>query len=141
VPILRARGFDVWGYEHLAGKTENFIVRHRGEISAKFDGIFSNNVIEHFRDPVAQFLDLATVLKPNGVMSHSTPCYEYRCHGTRFHTVFCLEDSIRVLARRTGFEVVSSTVPPSAYDLALPVFLCVSPRSADNGARHVKMAP
>ncbi len=40
------------------------MVRSKGEISAKFDAIFSNNVIEHFLDPVAQFNEFRTYLKP-----------------------------------------------------------------------------
>jgi SAM-dependent methyltransferase len=110
IPTLRSRGFDVYGYEPMAERTENFIVRHRGEISARFDGIFSNNVIEHFTDPIAQFRDFASILKPGAVMAHSTPCYEYRCHNSRFHTVFYLDDSINVLARETGFEIIGREV-------------------------------
>jgi ubiquinone/menaquinone biosynthesis C-methylase UbiE len=66
-------------------------VTRREEISASFDGIFSNNVIEHFRDPVAQFEEFRRVLKPGGVMAHSSPCYEYAYSCTRFHTLFLLK--------------------------------------------------
>jgi SAM-dependent methyltransferase len=104
VSSLRARGFDVWGYEPTAARTEDFIVKSRLEISARFDGIFSNNVIEHFRDPVAQFQDFKSILKPGGRMAHSTPCYEYACEDTRFHTLFLLGRSPFVLAERTGFR-------------------------------------
>ncbi|GEM_PF-1119568 len=110
VAVLRGRGWDVWGYEPTALSTENHIICRRAEIQATFDGIFSNNVIEHFTEPVAQFRDFASMLKPGGVMAHTTPCYEYLYHNTRFHTIFYLEDSIRVLADKTGFEIVDRQV-------------------------------
>ena len=71
------QGFDIWGYEPSAPKSDGVIVKHRGEISAKFDAIFSNNVIEHFRDPIAQFEDFKAILADDGRMAHSSPCYEY----------------------------------------------------------------
>lgn len=104
---LRALGWDVWGFEPFAETSGNYVVRFRGEVSASFDGIFSHNVIEHFRDPIAQFRDFASVLKQGGLMAHSTPCYEYRCHDTRFHTVFYLGESIRLLAEETGFDILT----------------------------------
>ncbi len=55
VALLRSDGWDVWGYEPSAEAAGEFVVNRRGAISARFDGIFSNNVIEHFRDPIAQF--------------------------------------------------------------------------------------
>ena len=56
VDRLRAEGWDVWGYEPHApvlkeGAAHPFVVRTRGEVSALFDGVFSNNVIEHLFDP------------------------------------------------------------------------------------------
>jgi hypothetical protein len=104
IPQLRAQSFDVWGYEPSADKTDGFIVKNRGEVSAKFDAIFSNNVIEHFRDPVAQFEDFKTILTADGRMAHSSPCYDYSYPFTRFHTLFLTGRSPHVLAERTGFS-------------------------------------
>jgi SAM-dependent methyltransferase len=102
---LRGEGFDVWGYEPSAETDGQFVVKERASISAIFDGIFSNNVIEHFRDPVSQFRDFHTLLKPKARMAHSSPCYEYRYAFTRFHTLFLMGRSPDILAERTGFEV------------------------------------
>lgn len=102
---LRGEGWDVWGYEPSAEAAGNFVVNQRGAISARFGGIFSNNVIEHFRDPVAQFRDFHSVLAEGGRMAHSSPCYEYAYSHTRFHTLFLLGRSPHVLAERTGFRV------------------------------------
>ncbi|HEY8616147.1 class I SAM-dependent methyltransferase [Phenylobacterium sp.] len=106
VDHLRAEGWDVWGYEPSAQATSPHVVARREEISARFDGIFSNNVIEHFREPLAQFRDFRRILRDGGRMAHASPCYEYSYAHTRFHTLFLLGRSARVLAERTGFEVV-----------------------------------
>lgn len=105
VQKLRDGGWNVWGFEPSLQASEGFIVKSREEISAKFDGIFSNNVIEHFRNPVRQFLEFHKMLKPNGLMAHSSPCYEQKYMSTRFHTLFLLGKSAHVLAEMTGFKV------------------------------------
>jgi SAM-dependent methyltransferase len=102
---LRDEGFDVWGFEPNAASSDSYIVSRREHISARFDGIFSNNVIEHFRNPVAQFKEFNRILKPGGVMAHSSPCYEYAYAITRFHTLFLMGRSPGTLAHRTGFRV------------------------------------
>lgn len=104
IPTLREEGFDVWGYEPSLSETGHFMVRSKGEISAKFDAIFSNNVIEHFRDPIAQFIEFRSYLKPGGKLAHSSPCYNYEYEFTRFHTIFLVGRSPHVLAERTGFK-------------------------------------
>jgi SAM-dependent methyltransferase len=106
---LRAEGFEVWGFEPSAPAAGPHIVASRDQISARFDGIFSNNVIEHFRDPVRQFAEFHHFLKPGGMMAHSSPCYEYAYTVTRFHTLFLIGRSADVLAERTGFRVKKRT--------------------------------
>ena len=75
------------------------MVTDTSALTPKFDGLFSNNVIEHFRTPVTQFRAFRDRLKPSGRMAHSTPCYRYLYPITRFHTVF-LGRAIRRRARR-----------------------------------------
>jgi SAM-dependent methyltransferase len=106
VERLRAEGFDVWGYEPYAQSSGRYIVKSRGEVSAKFDGIFSNNVIEHLIDPAGQFADFSQVLKPGGLMAHASPCYDWRYTFTRFHVFFPMGAAPERLADRTGFRVV-----------------------------------
>ncbi|MDG2521296.1 methyltransferase domain-containing protein [Caulobacter segnis] len=107
VEVLREQGWDVWGYEPHASTASPFIVRNRAEVSARFDGIFSNNVIEHFFDPAAQFSDFREVLKPAGKMAHASPCYAWACAYTRFHTFFPMGQAPARLADRTGFTLES----------------------------------
>jgi hypothetical protein len=104
---MRLQGWNVWGYEPTPGGANDFVVSEIGHIAPGLAGIYSNNVIEHFTDPAAEFRKMRALLAPGGVMAHSTACYAERFLDTRFHTVFFLGESIRNLAERTGFEVVS----------------------------------
>lgn len=106
---LRAESFEVWGFEPSAPVSSPYIATSRDQISARFDGIFSNNVIEHFRNPRRQFEDFLRILKPGGMMAHSSPCYEYSYSFTRFHTLFLVGRSANILAELTGFRVKSRT--------------------------------
>jgi SAM-dependent methyltransferase len=109
VETLRALGFDVWGYEPNAPPDSRHVARSRAEISARFDGIFSNNVVEHLTDPVRQFADFHAILKPGGRMAHATPCHQWLYDHSRFHVFFPLAGSIERLAARTGFSLVDQT--------------------------------
>ena len=66
---LRAESFEVWGFEPSAPVSSPYIATSRDQISARFDGIFSNNVIEHFRNPRHQFEEFLRILKPGGMMA------------------------------------------------------------------------
>lgn len=107
VEVLRERGYDVWGYEPYGREARPFTVTNRAEISAQFDGIFSNNVIEHLLRPADEFRDMATCLKPDGAMAHASPCYAWSYADTRFHVFFPLGKSPEALAARTGFKVTA----------------------------------
>jgi hypothetical protein len=72
--------------------------------------IVSNNVIEHFQNPVEVFKKMNSIIKVNGYMVHSSPCvgeYGYQYEYTRFHTFFYTGNSIEVLAKKTGFKVIN----------------------------------
>lgn len=108
VEILRERGYDVWGYEPNALIDSPFVVKRREEVSARFDGIFSNNVIEHLFSPQAQFVEFRDLLKDGGRMCHASPCYEWSYAFTRFHVFFPLGNAPKRLAEKTGFELTRS---------------------------------
>jgi SAM-dependent methyltransferase len=105
VERLRARGHDVWGYEPHADVDSPFVARRREEISARFDGIFSNNVIEHLVDPAAQFREFHRLLKNGGRMAHASPCYAWSFAYSRFHVFFPLGEAAARLAERSGFTL------------------------------------
>ena len=106
IAVLRAEGWDIWGYEPSASGGNDFVIAEKAALP-EVDGIISNNVIEHFFDPVQQFREFHALLKPGALMAHSTACYDYLYPFSRFHTVFLLGKSPEVLAQRSGFEIVS----------------------------------
>jgi SAM-dependent methyltransferase len=106
---LAAEGWNIIAHEPNAGEGgAESGVQVWDRVSGDFDGIFSNNVIEHFRNPIAQFRRFHELLKPGTKMAHASPCYDYCFAFTRFHSVFLLGRSPHVLAKRTGFTVVDS---------------------------------
>ncbi len=74
-------------------------------LSKKYDGIISNNLIEHLQHPVEDFLLFRDLLKEGKMMAHSTPCYEYRYDYSIFHLYFFIGRSLELLAKKTGFEL------------------------------------
>jgi hypothetical protein len=106
IPELRAEGYDVWGYEPTLASGRQFIVSDRNEISPVFQGLFSNNVIEHMTRPVEEFRFFHRILSPGSLMAHASPCYEYAYSFTRFHVVFLTGDASSVLAERSGFRQI-----------------------------------
>ena len=106
---LRHEGWDVLGFEpHSSAMPQNGVVTKLEHIKhLGFDGIFSNNLLEHLRHPVDDLGQMASLLKPGSLMSHATPCFDYRFEFTRFHLFFFLGRSREVLTQRAGLEVVS----------------------------------
>lgn len=113
VQILREQGWNVLAYEpHHSGAAahESYVISSEDDLNAiKFDGIFSNNVLEHFRHPLDEMHAMSRLLKPGGKMSHTTPCFEYLYEFTRFHLFFYLGRSRQVLAEKTGLLIDSYT--------------------------------
>jgi len=103
---LRADGWNVWGYEPTPGPGSEFVISDLGQVAPGLAGIYSNNTIEHFTDPVAEFRKMRALLKTGARMAHSSPCYEERYLDTRFHTIFYLDKSIDAVAQASGFRTV-----------------------------------
>jgi hypothetical protein len=103
--LLKAEGWNVYAYEpHSSVHSGNAdVISDRAVLSTmRFDGIFSNNLLEHLRQPVEELVFMRSLLKPNGRMSHATPCFAYLYWYTRFHLYFYLGRSREVLARKAG---------------------------------------
>ena len=107
VSELRADGWNVFAYEpHESAAAGDHAVTSQEQLATmKFDGIFSNNVLEHFRHPVEELKNISGYLKPQGKMAHATPCFEYLYEYTRFHLFFFPGRSRSLLARNAGLKV------------------------------------
>lgn len=106
---LRDKGYQVYGYEPYAADTFNpYMITSAEELKKiRFDGIYSNDVLEHFLDPVRDLGFMKSLLKDSTCkMVHATACYTYKYAHTRFHTHFFTGNSVAIMARRAGLEVV-----------------------------------
>ena len=105
---LRAEGWQVFGYEpHASARiNDDAMLGSLSEVVALGpQGIFSNNLLEHFRDPVAELKQMSAVLPSGSLMSHATPCFEYCFEFTRFHLFFFLGRSKYLIASEAGLDV------------------------------------
>ena len=103
---LRDAGYEVYDYEPYAPASAApwVIKKYEDLCQRKFDGIFSNDVIEHFRDPIRELQGMSSLLNPNGEMVHCSGCYEYAFEYTRFHLVFFTGNSLRHVADAIGMQ-------------------------------------
>lgn len=108
---LNDAGFNVYGYDAftdtIGSKTTNDKSFFK---NIKFDGIFSHNVLEHFQNPIDEFLFMNGLLKSNGKMAHATPCYKYLYEFTIFHLYFFVENSIDYLCKNSGFKIFKKMI-------------------------------
>ena len=104
---IRDQGYKLYGFEPFSEfrMTEDYIITDIDRLKLmRFDGIFTNNVIEHFIDPIKEMLFLSGILKDGGMMAHSTACYEYAFEHTRFHVFFFTGKSLSVLCEKAGLK-------------------------------------
>jgi hypothetical protein len=113
VQVLRSQGWNVFAFEphNSAASDFDYLLRSKEDLlKIKFDGIFSNNVLEHLRYPVQELTFMGKILKPGAKMSHATPCFEYLYEYTRFHLFFFLGRSKTLLADKAGLVVCDFVV-------------------------------
>lgn len=106
---LRADGYQVYGYEPYAADIDNpYMITGKDRISTmKFDGIFSNDLLEHLTNPIEDLKFMKSLLlRPESKMAHATGCFAYAHEVTRFHTHFFTGKSADILAQKAGFEIV-----------------------------------
>ena len=106
VPALRQDGWNIVAYEpHSAAATSDWCISDANELEKmRFDGIFTNNVMEHFRDPVLELKKISGYLKPGARMAHATPCFEYLYEFTRFHLFFFVGRSRSYMIEKAGLK-------------------------------------
>ncbi|HIW77626.1 MAG TPA: class I SAM-dependent methyltransferase [Candidatus Bilophila faecipullorum] len=120
---LRAQGWNVYDYEPYSQPEGEFVITDRHRLSGMaFDGLFSQDVVEHLRHPAEEMRFMSSLVKEGGRMVHVTGCWEYMYEYTRFHLFFFLGRSKEVLARESGLrlmEYVRDDANP-----ALPYYSC-----------------
>jgi hypothetical protein len=122
IDVLRADGWQVYGFEphgSAVGGGDAILTTTEQLVQLQPHGIFSNNVLEHLRHPVAELQAMASLLPPDGLMSHATPCFEYRFEFTRFHLFFFLGRSRAFLADEAGLAMQGYEVEDDFMNLVL----------------------
>lgn len=120
---LRAQGWNVYDYEPYSQSEGEFVITDRNRLSGMaFDGLFSQDVVEHLRHPAEEMRFMSSLLKEGGRMVHVTGCWEYMYEYTRFHFFFFLGRSREVLARESGLHLVEYVRDDA--DPALPYYSC-----------------
>lgn len=107
IEYARENGYQLFGFEPYAKDEKSEYIINDVELlkSMKFDGIISNDVLEHLRYPDKTLSFMSSLLKDNGLMIHTTHCYNYACEYTRFHLFFFTGNSLKIIAQKAGLEV------------------------------------
>lgn len=116
---LRTQGYQVYGYDPYAADIDNpHVITDIKELSKmRFDGIFSNDLLEHLADPIRELQFMKLLLrKPESRMSHCTGCFHYKYEYTRFHMFFFTGNSVHVLAEKAGLSILGHMDEPSSED-------------------------
>ncbi|CAG9175576.1 hypothetical protein LMG23992_02993 [Cupriavidus laharis] len=106
--ILRGEGWNVYGFEPHgdASPAGSEVISKRETLAGmRFDGIFSNNVLEHLRHPADELRAMSNLLNAGARMVHATPCFEYLYEYTRFHLFFYLGRSREMLGQQAGLTL------------------------------------
>lgn len=106
----QAKGINLVGYDPYVPTSKPLLLKDPSELGV-YDGIMSANFLEHLQDPVSGLREMRRHLKPDGLMIHSTGCFQYICHETRFHLFFFTGTSVEVMAGRAGLIAQRTTDP------------------------------
>lgn len=105
---LRSLGWHVWGYEPFQQvRSAAILIDADIDTSKKYDGLMSHNFVEHVQNPFTFFRKCHSMLKPGGVMAHSSPCFDYVYAGSPLHLFFYCGQAVERLAARTDFVLRS----------------------------------
>ena len=122
---LREQGYNVFGYEPYSPDIDNpYMITSKEQLEKmRFDGIYSNDVLEHMINPVEDLKFMRSILlNIQSLMSHSTGCYNYKYEYTRFHTHFFLGDSVKIMSKESGLKIVDFCDDVKANDFICYVY-------------------
>ncbi|HEY5267649.1 MAG TPA: methyltransferase domain-containing protein [Candidatus Saccharimonadales bacterium] len=96
-------GFSLYNYDPFITSTLSSNYLNTEQIKQmKFDGIISHNLLEHFQNPIEDLKFMASLLKPNASMIHSTECYKYLHAQTKYHLFFFEGKSLDIICDKAG---------------------------------------
>lgn len=106
---ILSNGYNVYGYDPAFLIYHKRIITIFSNIPKNLDGLFSNNYIEHLKDPIKQFKEWNNLLKIGSSMVHRGE-YEYikdNCYEqSNYHLLYLSKKGVEILSERTGFVPV-----------------------------------
>ena len=104
IPQLRKQGWNIIGYEPFVPNDQPNIIKDKTELAKmRFNGVISNNLLEHLQDPVEDLLFMKSLLKDKScLMAHSTACYKYLYEYSMYHLYFFLGKSVEHMCKSAG---------------------------------------
>lgn len=121
---LRDEGYHVYGYEPYSKDINNpYIISDKEKLcQMRFNGIFSNDVLEHLPNPIDDLRFMRSLLAaPASLMAHCTGCYKYKYEHTRFHMFFFTGYSMDIICEKAGL-FVAQDVDDEPADFLCKVF-------------------
>lgn len=110
--LARQMGYNIIGYEPFVASDSPYVISSAEELNTRrFDGIMSNNLIEHLTDPAGTLSFMRSLLAEGGVMAHSTACYEYSYEYSRFHVIFFTGKALDAVCRRSRLTWTATDDP------------------------------
>lgn len=97
--LAKEHNLDLTDYDPFDTNPKNSNI-----ISGLYDGLFSNNVIEHLQNPITDLLNMRKFLKPNSKMVHATGCYSYVAELSPFHLFFLCGRSLGIVSEKIGMR-------------------------------------
>jgi 2-polyprenyl-3-methyl-5-hydroxy-6-metoxy-1,4-benzoquinol methylase len=70
----------------------------------KFDGIISNNVLDHMQDPIGTLKLMKSLLKSNASMIHASDGFDYNIPYTKAHLYFFVGKSVDYITKNIGMS-------------------------------------
>ena len=82
--------------------------------SIKFDGIISNNVLDHMQDPIEILKLMKSLLKSNASMIHASDGFDYNIPYTKAHLYFFVGKSVEYITKNIGmaYEEIPYDINP-----------------------------
>ena len=111
--ILRSQGRCIFAYVPHDNKVSNYdheIKSKADLLKIKFDGVLSNNVLEHIRHPLAELDFIKNILKLDVLTTHVISFFEYAYEYKRFRLFFYLGRSRELLAKKLNLEIMDFEV-------------------------------
>lgn len=99
--ILNKQGYDIEKFDKYI-KDKDMIE----PFEEYYDILFSHNLIEHVIHPIDDVKEMIKYVKPGGLLIISSPCWDYCCEHTHFHTFFFIGKSFSIVSAKVKIQEI-----------------------------------